>query len=54
MGYCIYGKRQRSLVPMVGGVLIITVSYLVGSALVMSLVCAGLMALVYMLLRQGY
>ena len=54
VGYCIYAKRQRSLVPLVGGILMIAVSYLAGSALVMSLVCAGLMSLVYVLLRQGY
>jgi hypothetical protein len=54
IGYFIYGKRQQSWVPMVGGVLMIATSYLVSSALVMSLICAGLMALVYVLLRQGW
>jgi hypothetical protein len=54
LGYCIYGKRQRSVIPLVGGVLMIAVSYLIASALVMSLVCAALMSLVYVLLRQGY
>ena len=54
IGYCMYGKRQQSWVPMAGGILMITVSYFVGSALVMSLICAALMALVYALLRQGY
>ena len=54
IGYFIYGKRQQSWVPMVGGIVMMAVSYLVGSALVMSLICAGLMALVYVLLRQGW
>jgi len=53
VGYCIYGKRQQSWVPMAGGVLMVAASYLIGSALVMSLICALLMALVYVLLKQG-
>ncbi len=54
LGYCIYGKRQQSWVPFAAGVVMIAVSYFVGSALVMSLICAALMALVYLLLKQGY
>ena len=54
VGYCIYGKRQQSWVPMAGGILMIAVSYFVGSALLMSLICAALMGLVYVLLKQGY
>ena len=54
LGYCIYGKRQSSWVPMAGGVLMIAASYMVGSALVMSLICIGLMGTVYIMLKQGY
>ena len=54
LGYFIYGKKQSSWIPMVGGVLIIAVSYLVSSALLMSLLCIGLMVGVYMLLKRGY
>ena len=54
VGYCIYGKRQQSWLPLVAGVLMIAVCYFVGSALLMSLICAALMALVYVLLKQGY
>ena len=54
VGYFIYGKRQQSWVPMVGGIVMIAVSYLVGSALLMSLTGLALMALVYVLLRQGW
>ena len=54
VGYCIYGKRQQSWVPMTGGILMIAVSYFVGSALLMSVICMALMALVYVLLKQGY
>ena len=54
VGYFIYGKKQRSWVPMIGGVVMIAASYFAGSAWVMSLVCAGLMVAVYMLLKRGY
>jgi hypothetical protein len=39
---------------MVAGVLMIAASYFAGSAWVMSLVCGGLMAVVYFLAKQGY
>ena len=54
LGYFIYGKKQSSWIPMVGGVLIIAVSYLVSSALLMSLLCIGLMVGIYMFLKRGY
>ena len=54
VGYFIYGKRQRSWVPMVGGVLMVGASYFAGSALVMSLICIGLMAVTYLLLKRGF
>jgi len=54
LGYFIYGKKQSSWIPMVGGVLIIAVSYLVSSALLMSLLCIGLMAATYLLLKRGF
>jgi hypothetical protein len=38
MGFAIYGKKQRSVVPLVGGILLMGISYLIGSALLMSLV----------------
>jgi len=53
-GYCVYAKKQRSWVPMVGGVLMIAASYLVSSILLMSLICLGLMATVFVMLKQGY
>jgi hypothetical protein len=54
IGYCIYGKRQQSIFPFIGGVLMIAASYFISSALLMSLLCIGLMAGVYFLVRQGY
>jgi len=54
MGYFIYGKRQSSLIPMIGGVLLMGVSFLVSSALMMSLVCIGLVVAMYLLRKGGY
>jgi hypothetical protein len=54
MGYFVFGKRQSSWIPMTSGVLMMATSYFVGSALVMSLICIGLIAAVYILLKQGY
>jgi hypothetical protein len=53
-GYFIYGKKQQSFIPMIGGILMIVVSYFVGSALLMSLICILLIVAVYGLLRRGY
>jgi len=39
---------------MAGGILMILVSYFVGSALLMSLICAGIVAAVYFLIKRGY
>jgi hypothetical protein len=54
VGYFIYGKKQGSWAPMVGGVMMIVVSYCVGSALLMSLICIALMVAVYVLVKRGY
>jgi len=53
IGYCIYGKKQQEIVPFLGGLAMIAVSYLVGSALLMSLISLVLMVVVYVLLRRG-
>jgi hypothetical protein len=51
LGYFIYGKRQGSWAPMIGGVAMMALSYFVGSVLLMSLLCAGIMFGVYLLLK---
>lgn len=53
-GYWIYGKKQREMVPMVGGVAIIGVSFFVSSWLWMTLLCVGLMLAIYLLVKRGY
>lgn len=54
IGYFVYGKKQSSMMPMIGGVLMIGASYVVTSWLLMSVICIGLIATVHWLLRQGY
>ena len=44
LGFAIYGKKQRTMVPLVGGLLLMGISYFIGSALVMSVVGAALVA----------
>ncbi|SPE54246.1 conserved hypothetical protein [Verrucomicrobia bacterium] len=54
VGYFIYGKKQQVVSAMAVGILMILVSYFVGSALLMSLICAGIVAAVYFLIKRGY
>jgi len=54
VGYFVYGKRQSSWLPMVGGVVMIAASYFARSVLVMSLVCTGLIVAIYVLSKRGY
>jgi hypothetical protein len=53
VGYFIYGKKQQSLIAMLGGILMVGVSYLVGSALLMSLICVVVIVGVYQLVKRG-
>lgn len=53
-GYLIYGKKQSSWVPMIGGILMMAASYFAASAFWMSLICAALILAVYLLLKRGY
>lgn len=52
VGYFIYGRKQRSGIPMAGGVLMMAASYFASSAWSMSLICLGLIVLVYLLLKR--
>lgn len=54
LGYFIYGKRQLSWVPMVGGLLMMGISYFVSSALLLSLICIALATCIYVLLKIGF
>ena len=52
LGYFIYGKKQQSGIPMAGGVVMMAASYFAASVLIMSLICVGVMGLVYVLLKR--
>jgi len=53
VAYCVYGKRQQEILPLVGGVVMIVTAYFIGSALLMSLICIGVIVSVYLLMRRG-
>ncbi|HLH55051.1 MAG TPA: hypothetical protein VKY92_15690 [Verrucomicrobiae bacterium] len=53
-GYFIFGKKQASWPAMVGGVVMMGASYVVGSALLLSLLCVAAIAAVYFLIKRGY
>lgn len=53
-GYFIYGKKTGSTMPMIGGVLMVAVSYVVSSWVIMSLISIGLMIGVYQMMKRGY
>ena len=53
-GYLIYGWKQKTLMPFLGGLAMTAASFLIGSALLMSAACLAVMAIVYWLARQGY
>ena len=51
-GFMIYGKKQRAMVPLFGGILLVATSYFVESPGMMSLLCLGLLAAMYFLRDQ--
>lgn len=54
IGYFIYGKKQQSLPPLIGGIVMIATSYFADTALTMSLICLGLLAAIHLLLKRGW
>jgi len=54
LGFFIYGKKQQSMVPLFGGLLIMGTTYFIESALYMSLASITLLAGVYWLKKQGH
>ena len=50
--YCIIGRRRQKIVSFIGGMAMILVSYLVSSALLMSLICSALMLGVFWFGKQ--
>jgi hypothetical protein len=54
VGYFIYGKKQGSMMPLIGGIAMIAASYVVSSWFWMSLICIALIVGVYQMSRRGY
>ena len=44
VGYIIYAKKQQEIVPFIGGLVMIAVSYFVSSALLMSLISIAVLS----------
>jgi len=53
LGFAIYGKRQRAIAPLVGGIALMGISYLISSALYMSVVGVLLVAAILWLGRYA-
>jgi hypothetical protein len=54
MGLIIYAKKQTSLVHLVGGIVMLAISYLASTALTMSVLSIGLITVMYWLRRRGF
>jgi hypothetical protein len=52
VGYFIYGKKQQEMIPLIAGLVMIAISYFVGSALFMSLISVALIGAVYFLMKR--
>jgi hypothetical protein len=53
-GYWVYGWKKRSLIPFLGGVALMAITFFIESALLMSLAGIFIMFAVYWLCKQGY
>jgi hypothetical protein len=54
VGYFIYGKKQGATMPLIGGIAMIGVSYVVSGWLLMSLISIVLIAAMHWLMKLGY
>jgi hypothetical protein len=54
VGYFIFGKKQGEMMPLIGGIVMVAVSYFVSSWLLMTLICVALIAAIYFLMKRGY
>jgi hypothetical protein len=53
-GYCVYGWKQKSMIPLAGGLVMTAMSFIGPNALVMSVVSVAAMFAVYWLMKHGY
>jgi hypothetical protein len=54
VGYFIYGKKLGATMPLIGGIAMIAVSYVVSGWLLMSLISIGLIVATHWLMKLGY
>ena len=52
-GYLLYARKQREITPLIGGVAMLAVSFMVASWFWMSLICIALMFGVYHQMKRG-
>jgi len=52
VGFFIYGKKQGEMIPLIAGLAMVAISYVVSSWLLMSLLCGALIFGVYYLLKR--
>ena len=52
LGFAVYGKRQRSAVPLVGGIVLMALSYVIASALWLTVVSATITFLIIWLAKR--
>jgi hypothetical protein len=53
-GYCLFGWKQKSLIPFLGGLAMTAATFLIFSALWLSLASIAVMFAVWWLCKQGY
>lgn len=54
VGYLVYGKKQAAAVPIIGGLTLIVLSYVISSALTLSLASLAVIAAMHGLIRRGF
>jgi hypothetical protein len=53
-GYLFYARKQREIMPLIGGIAMMAVSFMIASWFWMSLASIGIMVAVYSLMKRGY
>jgi hypothetical protein len=53
-GFFIFGWKQKSSIPLAGGLLLVVVSYFISSAVYMSAACTLILIVMYWMKKQGY
>lgn len=51
-GFAIYGKKQSSFIPMIGGLALIAISYFINSPLYMSVTAIAILGAIWFLTKR--